>query len=79
MEPDTAEPMLWASMEQEDRVFISRQTSRNSASAIRNPFLCRMTNRPACSAFSLTDFAALPVFCAVLVVWPAACAVCPAV
>ena len=51
MEPDTAEPMLWASMEQEDRVFISRQTSRNSASATRNPFLCRMTNRPACSAF----------------------------
>ena len=72
LEPEMAEPMLCAIMEQEDMVLSSRQMSRKIAPTIKKPFLWRITNAPACCAFSLTVLAALPVFFAVLAVFPAA-------
>ena len=49
-------------------VLSSIQTIKKMAPTTRNPFLWRMTNAPACCAFSFTVLAALPVFFAVLAV-----------
>ena len=56
-------------MEQEDMVLSNRQMSRKNRAHKQKAFLWRITNAPACCAFSLTVLAALPVL--VLAVFPA--------
>ena len=61
-----------AAKREQGKLLSSIQTSRKIAPAIKKPFLWRMTNAPACWAFSLTALAAMPVASAVLAVFPTA-------